>query len=85
MKRVVLDTNVLLVSISKKTAYYAIWEAFLNGEYELCVTTDILDEYAEKFYEKFRPEVGDNVMKVLEDSPDVVQIKKILLLEFDNG
>ena len=76
MKRVVLDTNILLVSISKKTAYYAIWKAFLNGEYELCVTTDILDEYAEKFYEKFRPEVGDNVMKVLEDSPDVVPINK---------
>ena len=50
MKRVVLDTNVLLVSISKKTVYYAIWEAFLDGEYELCVTTDILAEYAEKFY-----------------------------------
>jgi uncharacterized protein len=76
MKKVVLDTNILLVSISKKTEYHAIWKAFLNGEYELCVTTDILDEYAEKFYEKFRPEVGDNVLKVLDESPDVIRITK---------
>ena len=43
MKKVVLDTNVLLVAISTKTEYYAIWKAFLNGEFELCVTTDILN------------------------------------------
>jgi uncharacterized protein len=76
MKRVVLDTNVLLVAISRKTEYYAIWQAFQNGEFELCVTTDILDEYAEKCYEKFRPEVGDNVMKTLENSPDLIHISK---------
>ena len=76
MKRVVLDTNVLLVAISRKTDYYAIWKAFQNGGFELCVTTDILDEYAEKLYEKFRPEVGDNVMKAIENSPDIVHINK---------
>ena len=54
MKRVVLDTNVLLVAISKKTPYYAIWKAFLNGEYELCVTTDILDEYEFNIFQIFK-------------------------------
>lgn len=86
MKRVVLDTNILLVAISRKTEYYAIWKAFQNGEFELCVTTDILNEYAEKLYEKFRPEVGDNVMKALENSPDIVTIHKYYfwnLITFD--
>ncbi len=76
MKRVVLDTNVLLVALSKRTEYHAIWEAFQNGEFELCVTTDILDEYSEILQRKFRPEVELNVMKALENSPDIVFINK---------
>ena len=60
MKRVILDTNVLLISISQRTDYYAIWKAFQTGVFELCVTTDILDEYIEKLEEKFRPEIGIN-------------------------
>jgi uncharacterized protein len=76
MKRVVLDTNILLVAISKRTIYHVIWQAFQKGDFALCVTTDILDEYAEKLSEKFRPEVGLNVMQAIENSPDVVHIHK---------
>lgn len=76
MRRVVLDTNVLLMSISLRTEYHAIWQAFQNGEFELCVTTDILDEYAEKLQEKFHPEVSINTMKALENSLDVVHVHK---------
>lgn len=45
--RVVLDTNCLLQSISRKGRYYRVWRAFLDGEYDLCITTDILEEYEE--------------------------------------
>mgnify|MGYP001328586116 CR=1 FL=1 len=74
--RVVLDTNILLMSLSRKTIYYAIWKAFQNGEFELCVTTDILNEYAEILQRKFRPEVGISVMKAIENSFDVIQVQK---------
>lgn len=74
--RVVLDTSVLLMSISRRTAYHTIWQAFQNGEFELCLTTDILDEYAEKLEEKFHPEVGVNTMKALENSLDVHHVHK---------
>jgi putative PIN family toxin of toxin-antitoxin system len=47
MIRVVLDTNVLVASISHKSPFYWVWQSFLHGKYELCITTDILDEYAE--------------------------------------
>lgn len=76
MMRVVLDTNILLMSLSRKTIYYSIWKAFQNGEFELCVTTDILNEYAEILQRKFRPEVGISVMKAIENSFDVIQIQK---------
>jgi predicted nucleic acid-binding protein len=69
--RVVLDTNVLLVSIPFGKPYYPIFNAFLNGAFELCVTTDILDEYAEKLHEKYalRPSVAENTLAALENIP----------------
>ena len=36
MRKVVLDTNCLLISLSRKAAYYPVWKAFLNKEYVLC-------------------------------------------------
>lgn len=76
--RVVLDTNVLLVSIPFRTPYYPIFDAFLNGIFELCITTDILDEYTEKLQEKYnlRPNVAENILRAIEDSPDTVRISK---------
>ncbi|MBQ2339897.1 MAG: PIN domain-containing protein, partial [Bacteroidaceae bacterium] len=46
-KRIVLDTNCLLVSISKYGEAYPVWRAFLEGRYTLCVSTEILEEYEE--------------------------------------
>lgn len=76
--RAVLDTNVLLVSIPFGTPYYPIFDAFLNGRFELCITTDILDEYAEKLQEKYnlRPSVAENTLKALENSPDIYRVLK---------
>ena|SRR5665213_1993010 len=47
MIRIVLDTNVLVACISRQSPFYWVWQAFLQGKYKLCITTDILDEYAE--------------------------------------
>ena len=76
MLKVVLDTNVLIVAVSRRSRHYPIFEALLEGRYELCVTTDILDEYAEKLEEKYRPDGMENFMQFLERSPDVVRITK---------
>lgn len=74
--KVVLDTNVLLVAISRKTPYYPIYESLMNGVYELCVTTDILNEYAEKLGDKFSAGVMFNTMKAIEKSPDIIHVQK---------
>ena len=44
---IVLDTNCLLQSLSRHSTYYHVWDAFIQGKYTLCVTTEILEEYAE--------------------------------------
>ena len=38
-RRIVLDTNCLLVSISKYGEAYPVWRGFLDGRFTLCVST----------------------------------------------
>ncbi len=45
--KIVLDTNVLLVSISRRSRYRWILDALLAERFTLCVTTEILLEYGE--------------------------------------
>lgn len=45
--RIVLDTNSLIQSFSPRSRYYQVWRSILKGENILCVTNEILDEYAE--------------------------------------
>lgn len=49
--RVVLDTNVILNALSPKLPYRVVLQNLLSGDYELCVTTEILLEYEEKITE----------------------------------
>ena len=47
MSPVVIDTNCLLQIIARRSPYRPIWDAFLQGRYDLCVSDEILDEYQE--------------------------------------
>ena len=49
--RVVLDTNVILNALSPRLPYRVVLQNLLSGDYELCVTTEILFEYEEKIAE----------------------------------
>jgi len=48
--RIVLDTNCLVQSIPKQSPYRAIWDSILTGENILCISNEILEEYAEILY-----------------------------------
>lgn len=65
--RYVVDTNVLLAAFSRKSPCHWIWESLLAREFILCVTTDILDEYAEQFEWFYSPTTSDYVMQTLEN------------------
>ena len=74
--KIVLDTNVLSVAISRRSKFYPIWQAVRNGDFDLLVTTDMLDEYAEVLADDLSPEVSQNVMDALETLPNVIPIHK---------
>jgi len=71
MDKVVLDTNVLLVSISTKSKLHWIFRSLLDGEYILCLTTDILMEYAEIIGQQMGAFARENALGAIENLPNV--------------
>lgn len=68
MKRVVLDTNCLLASISSRSEYFIVWRGLHEGKYTLCVSNDILAEYEEFIASKASPIVAKHIVDALVDS-----------------
>jgi putative PIN family toxin of toxin-antitoxin system len=70
--KVVLDSNVLLVAIGRRSKYRPIWEAFINGRYQLIICEEIIHEYEEILKEHAAPGAAEIVMEILIESPDVI-------------
>ncbi len=47
MGNIVIDTNSLIIAISARNTYHSVWLSFLAGDYNMCVSNEILEEYAE--------------------------------------
>lgn len=69
--KIVLDTNVLLVSISDRAREHWVFLSFLDEAYTLCVTTDILTEYEEVIARHMGREAADATLGILENAPNV--------------
>ena len=57
--RVVLDTNIVLAAVSRRSPFRAVLDAWERGAYDLCVSTEVLLEYEEKLRDNFGPVVAD--------------------------
>ena len=44
-RQIVLDTNCLISSLSRRGQYYPVWKGLQAGEYVLCVSTEILENF----------------------------------------
>lgn len=66
--KVVIDTNVLLTTVYRRSKNYWIRQALERQQITLCVTTDILDEYAEIFanyYDRYTSELFLSALEIL--------------------
>lgn len=70
-RKIVLDTNCLISSLSKKGQYYPVWKGLQTGQYILCVSTEILEEYAEVIAQKMSAQVASSVIHLLLESSNV--------------
>lgn len=74
--KIVLDTNVLLVSISRRSRHHPIFRAFEEKRYDLLVTTDILLEYEEVISEEMGFSIAHNVVMGIREARNVQNIHK---------
>ncbi|MBX2901038.1 MAG: putative toxin-antitoxin system toxin component, PIN family [Cyclobacteriaceae bacterium] len=69
--KVVLDTNSVLRSISRRSRFSIIMDKLYNGSFDLCVTNDILLEYEEKIAGAFSKETAELLLGAFTLLPNV--------------
>jgi len=69
--RVVLDTNAILRSISRRSEFSIVLDKLQEGVYELWVTNEILLEYEEKIADIFSKETAELIIGFLSLLPNV--------------
>ncbi len=74
MDRIVLDTNCLIMAISARTKYNQIWKSFLSGDFVLCLSNEILEEYEEVIARNVNPKIAGIVIYTILTSNNVERL-----------
>ncbi len=69
--KIVIDTNVLLVSISARSLYHWLYKAVIEKKIDVYLTTEILHEHEEKIAEHWSVEVSRTVVRTLTEMSNV--------------
>ena len=72
--RLVVDTNVLLNAILPSSSIYWLFDGIIEGNFTLCITTEILSEYAEIFERFYGIKVAESFLTALLYSPFVEKV-----------
>lgn len=83
--RVLLDTNIILVITPYFSAYRWVYDALRQGQFELVVSTEILNEYAE-ILERQYSAVAERTLLALDNFPTIVRVEptyRFLMIEDD--
>ncbi len=65
MFNIVLDTNCLIMAISARNSCHRVWQSFLAGEYTLCVSNEIVEEYLEVLSRNVNPWVAESIVSAI--------------------
>ena len=71
---IVLDTNCLIMAISARNDYHLVWQAFLRGEYVLCVSNEIIEEYLEVIARNINSWVAESIVYAILTRKNVKRI-----------
>lgn len=81
----VIDTNVLLVSISSKSKHHWLYQALLDEVFVLSITNDILAEYEEIAGNYMGAIASDSLMGLLENLQNIEYIKTYYKFDLITG
>src|ERR1043165_3892607 len=77
----VIDTNVLIVSISEFSKYHWLYRLIIEGKIQVYITNEILMEYEEKLTDKLGTDTAMNVVRTLLDLENVFLINVYFKLD----
>ncbi|MHA4894842.1 putative toxin-antitoxin system toxin component, PIN family [Pedobacter sp. PWIIR3] len=69
---VVVDTNILLVSVSSRSKYHWLYQSLIDGAFHIAITHEILLEYEEIISKHWNAEVAVNVIRSLTELPNAI-------------
>ena len=72
MRQVVIDTSCLIQMISRHSQYRPIWDAFLAGEFQLCISNEILEEYQEILEQQTTAQIAENVILLILNKKNII-------------
>lgn len=72
--RIVIDTNIILVCVPKKSKYNWIIQKLLAKELLFCVSNDIITEYEEKLSQVYSPKLAKDFKELLAVSISVLNV-----------
>ena len=72
--RLVLDTNSLIQCVSRRSHYHDLWLSFIDGHNQLCVTTEILNEYVEILQRETTENFASILLEVILNNPNTLFI-----------
>lgn len=73
--RLVIDTNIFIAIIGKKSPFRWIFDCLIEGRIILCVSNEILLEYREILTRKTNEEIAENIIEFLSVSPFIEKIE----------
>ena len=68
-----MGTNGLIMSIAPKSPYRCVWQAFLRGDYNLCISNEIMEEYSEVIARNISPRVSEAIVYAILTRPNVIR------------
>lgn len=72
--KLVLDTNSLIQCVSRRSRYHDLWLSFIDGRNNICVTTEILNEYVEILQRETTENFASLVLEVILNNPHTLFI-----------
>ena len=61
------------MSIAPKSPYRSIWDAFLRGDYCLCVSNEIIEEYSEVLARNISSRVAEAIIYAILTRPNIIR------------
>ena len=68
---IVLDCNILVISITSRSPYHRIFQSLVNGKFDIAINEEILLEYEEIIQLKYGLRTASSLIALLESVPNV--------------